>query len=120
MEFGVFHEFPSLEGRPDAEAFEGAERWGLDAMWLAEPQFDPLRSILSSPMVVASAIAACAKRMKIGIAMRVPRLGNPPPIRVAATSPGTFLTMTCCGQVRYEHEMEAARLLCQAVRPRFQ
>jgi hypothetical protein len=35
MEFGVFHEFPSLANRPDAEAFEeafdivdDAERWG--------------------------------------------------------------------------------------------
>ena len=43
MEFGVFHEFPALVGRPDSDAFEeafdivdGAERWGLDVMWLAE------------------------------------------------------------------------------------
>ena len=43
MEFGMFHEFPSLPGRSETEAFDeaieqvdAAERWGLDAMWLAE------------------------------------------------------------------------------------
>ena len=42
MEFGMFHEFPSLPGRGENEAFqealaqvEAAERLGLDVMWLA-------------------------------------------------------------------------------------
>src|ERR1700687_3485086 len=50
MEFGVFHEFPALVGHPDSAAFEeafdvvdGAERWGLDVMWLRGTHFDPLR-----------------------------------------------------------------------------
>mgnify|MGYP003694399441 CR=1 FL=1 len=37
MEFGMFHEFPSLPGRSETEAFDeamaqvdAAERWGLD------------------------------------------------------------------------------------------
>ncbi|MSP01063.1 MAG: LLM class flavin-dependent oxidoreductase [Acetobacteraceae bacterium] len=88
MEFGVFHEFPSLVGRPDSEAFEeafdvvdGAERWGLDVMWLAELHFDPPRSVLSSPMCIAAAIAARTKRMKIGVAVQVLPLGNP--LRIA-------------------------------------
>jgi alkanesulfonate monooxygenase SsuD/methylene tetrahydromethanopterin reductase-like flavin-dependent oxidoreductase (luciferase family) len=88
MEFGVFHEFPSLEGRPDSDAFEeafdivdGAERWGLDVMWLAELHFDPPRSVLSSPMCIASAIAARTKRIKIGAAVQVLPLGNP--LRIA-------------------------------------
>ena len=88
MEFGVFHEFPSLTGRPDEDAFEeafdivdGAERWGLDVMWLAELHFDAPRSILSSPMCIASAIAARTKRMKIGVAVQVLPLGNP--LRIA-------------------------------------
>ncbi|MGH9206882.1 MAG: LLM class flavin-dependent oxidoreductase [Acidimicrobiales bacterium] len=65
MEFGVFHEFPSLPGRPDEDAFDEAfdlvdvaEQGGLDAVWLAEPHFDPARSVLSAPLWVASAIAA--------------------------------------------------------------
>lgn len=88
MEFGIFHEFPSLPGRPDAQAFaqafdivEGAERWGLDAIWLAELHFDPERSVLSSPMCIASAIAVRTSRIKIGIAVQVLPLCNP--LRIA-------------------------------------
>src|SRR6202046_1636971 len=88
MEFGVYHEFPSLIGRPDSDAFadafaivDAAERWGLDVMWLAELHFDPARSILSAPMCIASAIAARTKRIKIGVAVQVLPLGNP--LRIA-------------------------------------
>jgi alkanesulfonate monooxygenase SsuD/methylene tetrahydromethanopterin reductase-like flavin-dependent oxidoreductase (luciferase family) len=88
MEFGIFHEFPSLPGRPDSDAFaeafeivDGAERWGLDAIWLAELHFDPERSVLSSPMCIASAIAARTRRMKIGVAVQVLPLCNP--LRIA-------------------------------------
>ncbi|MSP03843.1 MAG: LLM class flavin-dependent oxidoreductase [Acetobacteraceae bacterium] len=84
MEFGVFHEFPSLVNRPDAEAFaeafaivDGAERYGLDVMWLGEFHFDPARSVLSSPMCIASAIAMRTQRIKIGVAVQVLPLGNP-------------------------------------------
>jgi alkanesulfonate monooxygenase SsuD/methylene tetrahydromethanopterin reductase-like flavin-dependent oxidoreductase (luciferase family) len=69
MEFGVFHEFPSLTGRPDAEAFaeafdlvDGAERWGLDAMWLGEFHFDPDRSVLSAPMCVAAILCVSPRK----------------------------------------------------------
>jgi alkanesulfonate monooxygenase SsuD/methylene tetrahydromethanopterin reductase-like flavin-dependent oxidoreductase (luciferase family) len=88
MEFGVFHESPALVGRPDQDAFaeafdivDGAERWGLDVMWLAELHFDAPRSVLSSPMCIASAIATRTKRMKIGVAVQVLPLGNP--LRIA-------------------------------------
>jgi len=37
---------------------DAAERFGLDAMWLAELHFTPKRSVLSSPLGVACAIAA--------------------------------------------------------------
>src|SRR4051794_23808963 len=84
MEFGIFHEFPSLPGRTHAEAFaqsfelvDGAERWGLDAMWLGELHFDPARSVLSAPLCVASAIAARTQRMKIGLAVQVLPLCHP-------------------------------------------
>jgi alkanesulfonate monooxygenase SsuD/methylene tetrahydromethanopterin reductase-like flavin-dependent oxidoreductase (luciferase family) len=84
MEFGIFHEFPSLPGRSHAQAFaqsfelvDGAERWGLDVMWLGELHFDPARSVLSSPLCVASAIAARTQRMKIGLAVQVLPLCHP-------------------------------------------
>ena len=84
MEFGMFHEFPSLPGRSDTEAFdEGmaqvdvAERHGLDAMWLAEIHFAPERTHLSAPLPIAAAIAARTSRMKIGIAVQVLPLCHP-------------------------------------------
>jgi alkanesulfonate monooxygenase SsuD/methylene tetrahydromethanopterin reductase-like flavin-dependent oxidoreductase (luciferase family) len=88
MEFGVYHEFPSLDGHPDSDAFDeafamvdAAEEWGLDVMWLAELHFDPARSVLSAPLCVASAIAARTRQIKIGIAVQVLPLGHP--LRIA-------------------------------------
>jgi alkanesulfonate monooxygenase SsuD/methylene tetrahydromethanopterin reductase-like flavin-dependent oxidoreductase (luciferase family) len=84
MEFGMFHEFPSLPGRSDSEAFDeameqvdAAERLGLDVMWLAELHFEPRRSLLSAPLSIASAIAARTRRIKIGIAVQVLPLCHP-------------------------------------------
>jgi alkanesulfonate monooxygenase SsuD/methylene tetrahydromethanopterin reductase-like flavin-dependent oxidoreductase (luciferase family) len=84
MEFGMFHEFPSLPGRSETEAFDeameqvdAAERWGLDAMWLAEIHFAPERTYLSAPLAIASAIAGRTERMKIGIAVQVLPLCHP-------------------------------------------
>ena len=74
MEFGMFHEFPSMPGRDETEMFDeamaqvdAAERWGLDVMWLAEIHFAPERTYLSAPLSIASAIAARTERMQIGI-----------------------------------------------------
>ncbi|MGH7124819.1 MAG: LLM class flavin-dependent oxidoreductase, partial [Stellaceae bacterium] len=84
MEFGMFHEFPTLGERSHADAFDealeqvdGAERWGLDAMWLAELHFAPDRSVLAAPLNIASAIAARTRRIKIGIAVQVLPLCHP-------------------------------------------
>lgn len=84
MEFGMFHEFPSLPGRSETEAFDEAmeqvdmaERCGLDAMWLAEIHFAPERTYLSAPLPIAAAIAARTSRMKIGIAVQVLPLCHP-------------------------------------------
>ena len=88
MEFGVFHEFPSLFGHSDAEAFQqafalvdAAEDWGLDVIWLAELHFDPSRSVLSAPLCIASAIAARTERIGIGIGVQVLPLCSP--LRIA-------------------------------------
>ena len=88
MEFGVFHEFPSLDGRSDSDAFQqafaivdAAEAWGLDVVWLAELHFDPARSVLSAPLCIASAIAARTSRIGIGVGVQVLPLGRP--LRIA-------------------------------------
>jgi alkanesulfonate monooxygenase SsuD/methylene tetrahydromethanopterin reductase-like flavin-dependent oxidoreductase (luciferase family) len=84
MEFGVFHQFPSLPGRSDADTFaeafgqiDAAEELGLDVIWLSELHFDPQRSVLSAPLSIASAIAARTHRIKIGTAVQVLPLCHP-------------------------------------------
>ena len=46
-------------------------------MWLAELHFAPERSVLASPLILAAAIAARTKRMKIGTAVQVLPLCHP-------------------------------------------
>ena len=84
FEFGIFQEFPRYPAQSDAEAFAqsfaqagAAERFGLDAVWLAELHFAPERSVASAPLVLASAIAARTRRLKIGIAVQVLPLCHP-------------------------------------------
>src|SRR5947209_19212486 len=83
MEFGSFMEFPPVgDGEPAAfdqalAEVEAAEEYGLDAVWLAELHGAPERSVLSSPMMLASAIGARTCRIKIGIAVQVLPLSHP-------------------------------------------
>src|SRR5215471_2246076 len=84
MEFGLFHEFQKSLDTSEAEAFsqsfalvDAAERWGLDAMWLAELHFAPDRSVLATPLILAAAIAQRTRRMKIGTAVQVLPLCHP-------------------------------------------
>ena len=84
FEFGVFHEFQRRPGQSEAEAFttafeqvDAAERWGLDAIWLAEIHMAPERSVCSVPMTIASAIAARTRNIKIGTGVQVLPLCQP-------------------------------------------
>ncbi|HEX3864790.1 MAG TPA: LLM class flavin-dependent oxidoreductase [Stellaceae bacterium] len=84
MEFGSFMEFPPVVSGGESAAFdqalaevETAEQVGLDAVWLAELHGAPERSVMSSPMMVASAIAARTSTIKIGIAVQVLPLSHP-------------------------------------------
>jgi len=88
MQFGMFMEFGIRSGGSQASAFkegfdlvDAAESWGLDGAWLAELHFNPTRSVLSSPITIASSIATRTKRMRIGMAVYVLPLNNP--LRVA-------------------------------------
>ncbi len=78
FEFGVFHEFQRRPGQSEAEAFatafeqvDAAERWGLDAIWLAEIHMAPERSVCAAPLTIASAIAARTSNIKIGLGVQV-------------------------------------------------
>ncbi|HXA24769.1 MAG TPA: LLM class flavin-dependent oxidoreductase [Acetobacteraceae bacterium] len=85
MEFGWYHEFHrQVDQQSDADAFaqaleqvSDAERWGLDAIWLAEIHQQANRSVLSAPLTVAGAIAARTSRIKIGTAVQVLPLCHP-------------------------------------------
>jgi alkanesulfonate monooxygenase SsuD/methylene tetrahydromethanopterin reductase-like flavin-dependent oxidoreductase (luciferase family) len=88
MHFGIFMEFEARQGRSQAEAFqegfglvEAADRWGLDGVWLGEMHFNPARSVLGAPIVVASSIATRTQRLRVGMAVQVLPLNNP--LRIA-------------------------------------
>ena len=88
MHFGAFMEFGSRVGVTEAQAFQegfrmvdAAEEMGLDGVWLAELHFNPTRSVMSSPIVIASSIATRTKRLRIGMAVYVLPLSNP--LRIA-------------------------------------
>jgi alkanesulfonate monooxygenase SsuD/methylene tetrahydromethanopterin reductase-like flavin-dependent oxidoreductase (luciferase family) len=88
MDFGMFTDFHIRPQVSQAEAFaesfkqvEAAEMLGMDAVWLAEHHFSPERSVLASPLVIASAIAARTARIRIGLAVQVLPLTNP--LRIA-------------------------------------
>lgn len=89
MHFGMFMEFGFREGGDSARAFaegfdlvDAAEAWGLDCAWLSEFHFNPTRSVLSSPMLTATAIASRTKRLRVGSAVYVLPLANSP-LRIA-------------------------------------
>jgi alkanesulfonate monooxygenase SsuD/methylene tetrahydromethanopterin reductase-like flavin-dependent oxidoreductase (luciferase family) len=84
MEFGLFTEFSCAAGMSETLAFDnamaemtGAEALGFDAVWLAEIHFQKDRSVLASPLVIAAAIAARTRRVKLGLAVQVLPLSHP-------------------------------------------
>jgi alkanesulfonate monooxygenase SsuD/methylene tetrahydromethanopterin reductase-like flavin-dependent oxidoreductase (luciferase family) len=84
MEIGLFTEFQCPPGMSESRAFDesmaqmrAAEELGFDAVWLAELHFQKGRSVLASPLMVASALAASTRRLKLGIAVQVLPLSHP-------------------------------------------
>ena len=91
MELGIYHEFPVLPGRSQAECFaagfdivDASEEYGLDVMWLAELHFAKRRALAASPLILGTAIAARTERIKIGTSVQVLPLANP--LRIAEES----------------------------------
>ena len=83
MQFGVFAE-QTRNGADQEEAFremlalaDAAESWGLDVFWVAEMLFNPARSILSGPLLVASWIFSRTKRLRVGTAVQLLPLNHP-------------------------------------------
>lgn len=88
MNFGFLTECYAREGKSHAQAYsealeqvDAAEALGLDSIWMVEQHFRPWASLLPSPMLFGSAIAARTKRVRIGLGVQVLPLCNP--LRVA-------------------------------------
>jgi alkanesulfonate monooxygenase SsuD/methylene tetrahydromethanopterin reductase-like flavin-dependent oxidoreductase (luciferase family) len=88
MDFGINVEFAVRRGNTHEESFQEAfdlvdlaEATGIDTAWLGEGHFRPERSVLSAPIVVASAIASRTKRLRTGMAVQVLPLIHP--LRIA-------------------------------------
>jgi alkanesulfonate monooxygenase SsuD/methylene tetrahydromethanopterin reductase-like flavin-dependent oxidoreductase (luciferase family) len=87
MHFGLFVE-EARPGYTQAQAFrealdlaDTAEAIGLDCVWLGEIHFNPTRSVISAPLVMATAMATRTRRVHVGTAVQVLPLGNP--LRIA-------------------------------------
>ena len=91
MDFGIFMDFYCTRGLSQNEVFQEAfdladmaDAAGLDTVWLGESHFNPNRSVLSAPIVVAGSIAARTKRLRVGMAVQVLPLISP--LRIAEES----------------------------------
>ncbi len=76
-------EFPRQAGSSYQEAFDAsftlvdeAEKLGVESVWLAEYHFNPGR-VLSSPILIATAIAARTEQIRMGLAVQCLPLGHP-------------------------------------------
>ena len=88
MDFGINVDFTMGSAASHPEAFQEAmaeidraEELGLDTVWLGEMHFNPGRSVLAAPIVVAAAIAARTQRLRVGMAVQVLPLIHP--LRIA-------------------------------------
>lgn len=88
MEFGLFDQLPCAATQETYARYQEiirqsklADQLGLDSVWLAEYHFTPHFSVMPSPLLVASAIAQCTQRVKIGTAVNLLPLHQP--IRLA-------------------------------------
>src|SRR5262249_29282463 len=88
MDFGIFLDFVRRSGETPEETFDEsfqlvdlAEAAGLDTVWLGEMHFNPNRSVLSAPIIVACSIATRTERLRVGMA--VPELPLIHPLRLA-------------------------------------
>ena len=93
MDFGVFLDFSRRKGSTQAQIFQEAfdlvdmaEENGLDTIWLGESHFNPNRSVMSAPIVVASSIATRTEHLRVGMAG--------PATTLSYTAAGTDLRMS--------------------------
>ena len=84
MRFGVFHQAAAAAGQSHADRYAEmidlialADELGFDVAWLAELHFGGAFSLLAQPLMVVPAIAARARRIRIGTAVTLLPLRHP-------------------------------------------
>ena len=84
MKFGLFYQLPCADTQAQAARYQEtiqqvvhAEKLGFNCAWLAELHFYKQFSIMSSPLIVATAIAQQTERIRLGIAVNLLPLWHP-------------------------------------------
>ena len=84
MKFGLFYQLPCADTqtqparyRETIEQVVHADKLGFNCAWLAELHFYKHFSIMSSPLIVATAIAQQTERIRLGIAVNLLPLWHP-------------------------------------------
>ena len=84
MQFGTFYQLPCAPMQSPQTRYnetlmqiQHADTLNINVAWLAELHFYPSFSIMSSPLMVAAAVAQRAQRIRLGIAVNLLPLHNP-------------------------------------------
>ena len=84
MKFGLFYQLPCAPEQNEVtryqetlEQIEYADELGFDTAWLAELHFNRPFSIMSSPLIVATALAQRTQRIRLGLAVALLALQHP-------------------------------------------
>jgi len=84
VKFGLFYQLPCADTQAQAARYQEtiqqvvhAEKLGFNCAWLAELHFYKHFSIMSSPLIVATAIAQQTERIRLGIAVNLLPLWHP-------------------------------------------
>lgn len=84
MKFGLFYQMPCADTQSEPIRYQEtieqiihADTLGFDCPWLAELHFFKAFSIMSSPLIVATAVAQCTKNIRLGIAVNLLPLYHP-------------------------------------------
>jgi alkanesulfonate monooxygenase SsuD/methylene tetrahydromethanopterin reductase-like flavin-dependent oxidoreductase (luciferase family) len=84
MKFGLFYQLPCAPDQNEVTRYHEtieqivyADELGFDVAWLAELHFNRPFSIMPSPLILATAIAQQAKRIRLGTAVALLSLHHP-------------------------------------------
>ena len=84
MKFGLFYQLPCADSQSQGTRYQetieqviAADELGFDCAWLAELHFFKPFSVMSSPLIVATAIAQQTKKIRLGTAINLLPLYSP-------------------------------------------